>query len=222
MPVKISDIAKKVGVAKTTVSLVLNRKRSQVRISKETERKILDAAKELNYSPSFAARALARGKTRTIGILVSSIDNNFYAAFFKYLNDVCYRSGYSVFITSSEFDLGRERRNLEFFLNRLADGVIITRSANQNDDLIQKIVDLGIPVILEGEMGPTPYPLVTIDEFKVAELAAEHIWSLGHRKINRRRHVAQPSGRSRGVTRPVGAGGRGEPGDYLASGPAGH
>jgi DNA-binding LacI/PurR family transcriptional regulator len=181
--VRISDIAARVGVAKATVSLVLNKKRSQVRISRETERKIFETAKEMNYSPSFTARALARGKTRSIGILVNSINNNFYAEFFKYLNDACYKSGYSVFITSSEFDRGRERRNLEAFLNRCVDGVIINRTANQHDDLIQKLVDLGIHVIIEGEMGPVRFPLVTIDEFKLAELAAEHMWALGHRQI---------------------------------------
>jgi len=115
--------------------------------------------------------------------MVSSIENNFYAAFFRYLNDVCYQNGYSVFFTSSELDLDRERRNLEFFLNRSADAVIITRSLHQHDDLIQRISDQGIPVILDGEMGPTRFPLVTIDEFKVGELAAAHLWSLGHRII---------------------------------------
>lgn len=183
LAVKISDIAARAGVAKATVSLVLNRKRSQVRISKETEQRVLATAKEMNYQPSFAARALARGKTRTIGILVNSIDNNFYAEFFKYINDACYQSGYSVFFTTSEFDAARERRNLEFFLNRCVDGVVVTPSTSENDDLIQTLVDQGTPVILAGQMGPTTFPLVTIDEFKLAELAAEHIWSLGHRRV---------------------------------------
>ncbi len=183
MAVRLSDIAKKAGVAKATVSLVLNQKRSVVRISRETERKILDTAKAMNYSPSFTARALAQGKTRTIGILVGSINNNFYADFFKYLNDVCYQSGYSVFITSSEFDYGRERRILESFMNRCVDAVIINRTANMHDDLIQQLISRGMHVVIEGEMGPIPFPLVGIDEFMVADLAAEHLWSLGHRKL---------------------------------------
>jgi len=183
MAVRIGDIAKKAGVAKTTVSLVLNGKSSPVRISKNTERRILEAAKELNYSPSFSARALAKGKTNTIGILVGSINNNFYAEFFKYLNDACPQSGYSVFITSSEFDFDRERRILESFLNRCVDAVIINRTANMHDDLIQQLVSRGIHVVIEGEMGPIPFPLVSIDEFRVADLTAEHLWSLGHRNI---------------------------------------
>ncbi len=183
LAVRISDIAKKAGVAKTTVSLVLNRKRSQVRISQQTEQRVLAAARELNYQPSFAARALAQGKTRAIGVLVNSIDNNFYAGFFKYLNDACFQSGYSIFFTTSEFDPGRERRILESFLNRFADGLVITRTADQNVDLIQKISDMGIPIIIEGGIAPTPFPLVTVDEYKLAELAAEFIWSQGHRRI---------------------------------------
>jgi LacI family transcriptional regulator len=178
------EIARRANVSQAAVSTVLNAaKSSTIGVSQKTRQKILRVAGEVGYVRNELARSLATGKTHTIGILVQSINNNFYAEFFKYLNDVCYNSGYSVFITNSEFDYGRERRNLESFLNRCVDAVIINRTANEHDDLIQMLIDRGIHVIIEGEMGPVGFPLVTIDEFKVAGLAAEYLWSLGHRKI---------------------------------------
>jgi len=56
---------------------------------------------------------------------------------------------------------------------------------DRNDDILRQLIDQGIPVILMGEVDvpDLEYPVVGFDEVKVGELAAEHLWSLGHRKV---------------------------------------
>ena len=75
--VSLEDIAKIVGVSKTTASFVLNGKGKQKRISDDIIKKILATAKELNYKPHRLARSLRTGNTNVLGVIVIDIANNF-------------------------------------------------------------------------------------------------------------------------------------------------
>jgi len=181
--VTIYDIARITRTSHTTVSRAL---RGNPRISPKTTSRILQTARELGYAPSHSAKALKSGKTNTIGVLVRSLKSHFYTDFFTALDDACYQDGYSVFITTSEFDTAREERNLRAFLSKQFDAVVIDRSQpGLYDDIIHQIIDQGITVILVGEVDVPnlPYPVVGFDEIAVGQLAADHLWSLGHRKI---------------------------------------
>jgi LacI family transcriptional regulator len=160
--------------------------RGNPRISPKTTSHILQIARELGYTPSHSAKALKSGKTNTIGVLVRSLKSHFYTDFFTALDDACYQDGYSVFITTSEFDHAREERNLRAFLSKQFDAVVIDRSSpGMYDDVLHQIIDQGIGVILIGEIDVPnlPYPVVGFDEIAVGRLAAEHLCSLGHRNI---------------------------------------
>ena len=63
------DVAQLAGVSRTTVSFVLNDVPG-VKITEETRKRVLDAARQLNYYPTAAARTLASGKTRRIGLIL--------------------------------------------------------------------------------------------------------------------------------------------------------
>ena len=69
MPVTIMDIARKVGVTKQTVSLVLNKKDSPIQISARTRDRVMQAVKELNYQPNYLARNLKSQRSYFIGVL---------------------------------------------------------------------------------------------------------------------------------------------------------
>lgn len=181
--VTIYDIARATNTSHTTVSRAL---RGNPLISPQTTSRIRQAAEQLGYSPSHSAKALKSGRTHTIGILARSLRSNFYNDFFVELDDACHVDGYSVFVTSSEFDDAREERSLRAFQSKRFDAVVIDRSRpGMHDGLIQKIIELGIVVVMLGEVDVPglPYPAVGFDEPKVARLAAEHLWSLGHRQM---------------------------------------
>ncbi len=181
--VTIYDIARITKTSHTTVSRALH---GNARISPETTARILQVARELEYAPSHSAKSLRSGKTHSIGVLVRSLKSHFYTDFFTALDDACYQHGYSVFVSTSEFDVVREERNLRAFLSKQFDAVVLDRSQPRlYDDIINQIIEQGIKVVLLGEFDVPnlPYPVVGFDEIAVARLAAEHLWTLGHRNI---------------------------------------
>jgi LacI family transcriptional regulator len=77
-PTTIKDIAAKVGVSATTVSMVLNNPETP-RVSKERRRQVLKACEELDYRPNFAARMLQKKESNIIGLTVESLKNPFFS-----------------------------------------------------------------------------------------------------------------------------------------------
>ena len=180
-------VAKKAKVSRAAVYAVLNADRpTNIRIGQDKTRRILQAANELGYVRNELARSLSTGKTFTIGVLVCTLKVHFFTDFFTYLDDACYKDGYSVFITSSENDSQRERRGLQALISKRVDGIVIARGyPGENDDLLQLAAQNGIPVVIIGEtdVPNLPYPVVGFDELRVAELITEHLWTMGHRRV---------------------------------------
>ena len=100
-----SEVAKRAGVSRTTVSFVLNDVRS-MGISEETRQKVLQAANELGYEPNAAARILAGGSTGTIAVVIPRSDHLHVDAYLPRLlctiNDRCHRQGYKVLLESAD------------------------------------------------------------------------------------------------------------------------
>jgi len=71
----LNDIAEHLGVSKTLVSFVLNGRGKEYRISDDICRKVIDAAKNMNYQPNRIAQGLRTGKTNTIGLIIADIAN---------------------------------------------------------------------------------------------------------------------------------------------------
>ena len=79
----LNAVAKRAGVSTATVSRVLN---DLDVVKSSTRARVLKAAQDLNYHPNLHARSLARGKSRTLGILISNMENPFFSIFFGRLN----------------------------------------------------------------------------------------------------------------------------------------
>lgn len=75
--INIKDISSATGLSVSTISRVLNGKAKQYRISKETQKKVLKIAQELNYVPNQVARNLKLGKTKTVALIIPSLSNPF-------------------------------------------------------------------------------------------------------------------------------------------------
>ena len=98
MRATLSDIARQVGVSKSLVSMYLNNHQLSSKIAAETKRKIDQAVKELDYKPSFAARALSNGKTRTIGMVCGGIKNPYFANLVEDAQEQAVRKGYQLLL----------------------------------------------------------------------------------------------------------------------------
>jgi len=119
--VSIAEIARQLGVSKTLVSLVLNNKADEHGISRETQERVREKIRELNYQPDILAQGFRTGKTRTIGLIVSDISNLFYARIARRIEDYAWDNGYSVVICSTDEKIEKETEQIRLLRSRKVD-----------------------------------------------------------------------------------------------------
>ncbi len=182
--ITIKDIARMAKVSHTTVSRALNDKS---RIKNETKEKILTIAKELDYRPDFIARSLVMKRTRTLGLVITTIANPFYTELAQGIEATARRLGYSIILCSTHSDLSTEKQYIDMLRSKGVDGIIFT-SAHMGDPNILGLADEGFPIILLNRR--TYHPLVKekvdyvgVDNILGGFLAVEHLIKLGHRRI---------------------------------------
>ncbi|NSJ92685.1 LacI family transcriptional regulator, partial [Coprococcus sp. MSK.21.13] len=120
--VTMMDIAKIANVSKTTVSMVINNRDSG--ISKETRKKILDIAEELNYIPNSLARSLSTKKSGTIGIILPDITNPYFSEMARAIEDVANSLGHNVIFCNTDNEEIKEEKYTRLLLSKAVDGII--------------------------------------------------------------------------------------------------
>lgn len=128
----VSDIARRAGVSIATVSRVMNDVDYPVRA--ELRERVLDAAAQLNYKPNFFSQILKSG-SRTIGVIVPSITNLFYAQLVGAVEEECLKRGYSPIICSSQNRPELEKQHLEDLERKQIDGILISGVQLSNETL---------------------------------------------------------------------------------------
>ena len=104
----LKDVANACNVDISTVSRALSGKSS---VNSKTKELIIETAKKLNYTPNFSARALAGGKTKTIGLLSTSLTNNYRASQINYIERELSLRGYSLIIAIGDTNCEKELVN---------------------------------------------------------------------------------------------------------------
>lgn len=106
----IKDVAKMAGVSTTTVSHVINKTRF---VAKETEEAVMQAIKNLKYSPSAVARSLKVNTTKSIGMIVTTSESPYFAEIIHAVEDHCYRQSYSLFLCNTQNDPEKIKNHLD-------------------------------------------------------------------------------------------------------------
>ncbi|MGQ8338080.1 LacI family DNA-binding transcriptional regulator [Sunxiuqinia sp. A32] len=177
------SISKKTGFSVSTVSRVLNGKAKKYRISKTTEQKILEEAKKSNYSPSLLARSLRTQKTFTIGLLIPSITNPFFANIASIVVKEAKLKGYTIILVDSEDDEQTEIDSAELLLARKIDGLIVI-PCGQDPDFLENIQKSGTPVMLiDRYFEKSKLPYLCTDNFQGSFDATNLLLKNGHRNI---------------------------------------
>jgi LacI family transcriptional regulator len=181
--VSIIDIAKKSGLSITTVSRVLSGKAEQYRIGKKSQKKIRDAADELNYIPNHFAANLKSGRSRTIAIIVPSLINPFFAGIASEINAEVRRFGYISIIGDSDENHEIEKLELQQMVSRNIEGLIIAPCGNHWEH-IKKLHDQGLPIIcIDRYFEELDIPYVSTDNYDGAYTATKHLIENGHSMI---------------------------------------
>jgi LacI family transcriptional regulator len=180
MTASIKDVAKEAGVSIATVSRVLN---DVDVVNEETKKKVTEAIKKLDYRPNIVARSLKTQKTRTIGIVVPDISNQFYPEIVRGAEDVANIYNYNVILCNTDLDSEKEIEYLKVLKEKMVDGVIYM-SNSMEDEIIATLDNLKLPTVLvETNSKNSEFPSVTIDNEKAAYDATTYLIKKGNKKI---------------------------------------
>jgi LacI family transcriptional regulator len=179
----LQTLSSKLGISVSTVSRVLNGKSEKYRISKKTQEIILNAAKELGYTPNQVARGLRLNKTNTIGYIIPDISNPFFASIAQSIEKFARKLGYLVLISDSEESTDIETQTIKIFQERKVDGLIIS-PVGQEIEHINQLTANNVPVVLIDRFFPdSNIPFVTSDNYNGAYTAVSHLIDNGHKNI---------------------------------------
>lgn len=178
-----ADVAARAGVSRTTVSFVLNG-RTNVAIPPATWRRVEAAARELEYYPHVAARALAGGVSETIGLVLRQsaeqvAEDALLAEILWGIASEAKESGYQVLVEPLAPSDGRYR---DLLLSRRVDGLIVSGPRSDDEELASLIND-GFPIVLQGSLPSLRATSVDVDNRAGARIAVAHLIELGHRRI---------------------------------------
>jgi LacI family transcriptional regulator len=179
----LNDIAEQLGVSKTLVSLVLNGKAKEQRISDEICRKVTDLARELNYQPNQIAKGLRTGKTNTIGLMIADIANPFFGKLGREIENEASMHGYRVMFCSSDENAEKSKQQIQMLQQGQVDGFIISPPAGSADQ-IQALDKSKTPYVLIDLYFPEiDSSYIIVDNFQASYDATLHLISKGFKKI---------------------------------------
>jgi DNA-binding LacI/PurR family transcriptional regulator len=173
----IRDVAAAAGVSVATVSKYMN---GAQRFSATVEARLKEAVEKLGYRSNPLARSMITGETRTIGVAVPDIHNPNLTSIIKGANRIALQNDYALLLVDTEESGERERPLIESLARRV-DGMIV--SSGMPDDSLQWLVDLDKPVVLFGRSQRFSIPGVGTDGFLAGYMLANHLLSLGHRRL---------------------------------------
>lgn len=179
-PSTIRDVAARAGVSTATVSRAL---RGGVGVEPATRARVELAARELRYRPSGVARSLKLRRTRTLGLIVTDIENPYFPQVIRAVEDAARVRGYSVVLADGRRDPGREIQSLELLAARQVDGLLIASSA-LTERHRSWIDERPCPVVIMNSASSVEsVPAVLSDNHAGGCLAAGHLLGLGHRTL---------------------------------------
>lgn len=180
MKTTLRDVARKAGVSTCTVSHALNKTRP---VRPETRKRIEAAARELNYQPNLLARSLRRNQTKTIGLVLSDINNPFFTRIARAVQDACLPSSYQVIVCNTDEDIEKEKAAICALFGSRVDGIILAPAAGDHKYL-EEYSRLRFPLVTINRRIEIPkLPGVIADNEEGARIGMEHFISLGHRRI---------------------------------------
>jgi LacI family transcriptional regulator len=181
--VTLADVAKVAGVSPTTASLVLSGRTRELRISRDVEQRVVQAAADLQYRPNIVSVGLRTGTTRTIGFVSDTVATSRLAGdMIKGALEAARERGVMLFIGETEGAADLESGLLQAMHDRQVDGVILATMYTRTIE-VPKGLTTGPAVLLNAlPRQPSPLPAVLPDEVEAGRSAARVLLAAGHRE----------------------------------------
>jgi LacI family transcriptional regulator len=176
--ITIADVARHAGVSTAAVSKVL---RNAYGVSADMNERVQSAIAELGYRPHAAARGM-RGRSFTIGLLLDTMRNPFFAEIFEGASEAVASTGFQVLVGSTSLSPRQQSKLAEAMIDRAMDGLILVAPSMTRAEVIA--IARTIPVVVVGHHDiASEYDTVVDDDIAGAALVVDHLVSLGHRRI---------------------------------------
>jgi len=174
------DVAKLAGVSPATVSRVLG---GYANVSSETRERVLAVVARFDYQPNRLAKHLRRGRTDLVGVVVSDIENPYFATLVRVVEDAVYRRGIRVLLCNTSENAAKQASYLQVMAGERVSGVLLSPS-DPDDAQIGNLLDLGIPLVAIDRAATDPRTdSVTAGDVSAARQATRLLIENGHRRI---------------------------------------
>jgi DNA-binding LacI/PurR family transcriptional regulator len=173
------DVSRVSGVSAATVSRVFN---GTAKVSEQVRKRVEEAARQLSYEPSHAARSLAGRRTQTLGAIFPEIANGFYADVLGGIDEVAAECGFDVLAAF----VGTHRQRPELVKRLLRQGrcdALVVLNLDDRLDLKPDAVEQLPIILIDREISGANLPVVGMDNVGGAQAMVEHLFEQGHRKI---------------------------------------
>ena len=182
MKANIRDVAREADVSMSTVSRVIN---ENYPVKEETRIRVEKAVKKLNFTPNTLARSLISQNTKTIGILVPSIDNIFFPTVIKAIEHSLRINGYSIYLCDTNDNACEEIKYIKLLMGRQVDGIIVIDPKTENmKNGYYETVGKDIPLVsINGYNNNINCNFVLNDEASGARQAMQYLLEIGHKNI---------------------------------------
>ncbi|MFI5587628.1 LacI family DNA-binding transcriptional regulator [Amycolatopsis sp. NPDC051758] len=183
----ISDVAALAGVSTATVSRALNGKST---VDPALAERVARAVEELGYTPNGLARSLRRRETAVLALIISDVENPFFTAIARGVEDTAQAAGFSVMLCNSDENTAKERRYVEVAAQERLAGVIMSPTTGDSD--VRPLTTHGTPIVtVDRRLGSEDCDAVLVNSRAAAREAVGHLVAQGYERIG---CIAGPQG----------------------------
>lgn len=181
MPTTLRDVGKLAGVSAMTVSRVVN---GQGGVDADTQKRVEDAIRTLDYVPNRIARGLLSHKTETIGLIIPDVANPYFAPVVRGAESAARKAGYRVLLCNSEGDLRLEREYIDDLVSHRIEGLLLAPASDRSRSNILTLLRGSFPLVLIDRALPdVECDVIVGDNVGGARRLVQHLISVGHRTI---------------------------------------
>jgi LacI family transcriptional regulator len=174
--VTLKTVAQRLGLAAGTVSATLNNSPAARSIPEHTKQRILAAAQELNYRPDFFARTLRMRRTFTIGVIAEEIGDAYGSQVISGIEKYLTAQNYFFLTVVHRHDPKQLQKYSQVLVERGVEGIITV-----DTDMLE---EASLPTVaVAGHRSVPGVTNIVLDHHRAAQLALEHLKSLGHDEI---------------------------------------
>jgi LacI family transcriptional regulator len=177
----LADVAQLAKVSTATVSRCLNSPQQVVEVTRE---RVLNAVRELGYTPNFGARILAAKRTKTIGAIIPTMENAIFARGIQAFQEELREHGFTLLVASSSYQQSLEEEQIRTLTARGADALLLIGHCRSSE--IYHFLEMRkVPALVAWVYQPEiPQASIGFDNRKAMGALAREVIRLGHKRIS--------------------------------------